>query len=135
MVAQALSRFDAEILAYCLMGNHYHFVLHTRQANFSLLMRHINGVYTQAFKRQHNKVEPLFQGGISKPASPHTLRHSFATHLLQNGYDIRTIQELLGHTDVSTTMIYTHVLTRQAFSRKTPLRHRSNGSCPSGGHP
>ena len=62
VVAQALSRFDAEALAYCLMGNHYHFVLHTRQANLSLLMRHINGVYTQAFNRRHNKVGHLFQG-------------------------------------------------------------------------
>ena len=62
VVAQALSRFDAEALAYCLMGNHYHFVLHTRQANLSLLMRHINGVYTQAFNRRHNNVGHLFQG-------------------------------------------------------------------------
>ena len=63
VVAQALSRFDAQALAYCLMGNHYHFVLHTRQANLSLLMRHINGVYThQAFNRRHDKVGHLFQG-------------------------------------------------------------------------
>ena len=62
VVAQALSRFDAEALSYCLMGNHYHFVLHTRQANLSLLMRHINGVYTQSFNRRHNKVGHLFQG-------------------------------------------------------------------------
>ena len=62
LVSQALSRFDAQMLAYCLMGNHYHFVLHTRRANLSLLMRHINGVYTQAYNRRHNKVGHLFQG-------------------------------------------------------------------------
>lgn len=62
VVAQALSRFDAQALSYCLMGNHYHFVLHTRQANLSLLMRHINGVYTQTFNRRHDKVGHLFQG-------------------------------------------------------------------------
>jgi REP element-mobilizing transposase RayT len=62
VVGQGLSRFDAEVLAYCLMGNHYHFVLHTRQANLSLLMRHINGVYTQTFNRRHGKVGHLFQG-------------------------------------------------------------------------
>ena len=62
VVATGMSRFDAQVLAYCLMDNHYHFVLHTRQANLSLLMRHLNGVYTQAFNRRHNKVGHLLQG-------------------------------------------------------------------------
>ncbi len=62
VLAQGLQRFDAVALAYCLMGNHYHFVLQTRQAKLSRLMRHVNGVYTQRFNRRHGQVGHLFQG-------------------------------------------------------------------------
>jgi site-specific recombinase XerD len=75
-------------------------------------------------------VKAVHLAGVSRPASCHSLRHSFATHVLEDGYDIRTVQELLGHKDVKTTMVYPHVLNRGGTAVRSPM----DGLPPQAGH-
>lgn len=102
-------------------GWQYVFPSHTLsrnpQADDGLLYRH----HLHASSVQKAVKQAVEKAGIAKHVTPHTFRHSFATHLLESGYDIRTIQELLGHNDVKTTMIYTHVANRGVLGVRSPL--------------
>jgi len=90
---------------------------HSADPRTGVIRRH--HLFDQSFQRAFKRA--VQATGIARPATPHTLRHCFATHLLQSGADIRTVQELLGHADVSTTMIYTHVLKVGGLGSRSPL--------------
>jgi integrase len=90
---------------------------HSTDPRSGVMRRHL--LYDQTFQRAFKRA--VSDASIAKSATPQTLRHCFATHLLQDGYDIRTVQDLLGHADVATTMIYTHVLKMGSRAVRSPF--------------
>jgi integrase len=91
--------------------------VHSADPRSGVVRRH--HMFDQTFQRAFKRT--VTASGITKPATPHILRHASATHLLQAGYDIRTVQDLLGHADVATTMIYTHVLRIGGAAVRSPM--------------
>jgi integron integrase len=99
----------------------WQYVFPSRNLSVDPLSGVIRRHHANAKAIQRTMKRAVRDAGINKLATPHTFRHSFATHLLESGYDIRTVQELLGHSDVSTTMIYTHVLNKGGKGVVSPL--------------